>query len=336
MIIGRKYISGLMVVFYLLFSIVTPVSAEGSKSSSLTFSIPANTFCDQSHTLELSLNITNLSSSSSSVKLELNRYDGSSFTEAGTSYNGVSSSLVPGVDVTLSPLETAAYHVSFGSKLSNCEDRPFSGAFVAGSDGAAFVASGFVSGSLGGVPIIINNGSLWQYDGGDGENDDTPINTPIDVCSVENNNSLIHAMTSNSDQYGVATASSYDTYYDTQPFRAFDNSCSPWESANGEKSGWIQYEFFDAKVVNKYSIRMKQNDPAHGFLQSPNSWFFEAYDGQEWVVLDSQSNVKDWDRDITKEFSFQNSTPYNKYRLRITANNGGNLVNISEIGMMGY
>ncbi|RRJ65295.1 hypothetical protein EHV15_22070 [Paenibacillus oralis] len=336
MMIWRKCISGLMVVFYLLFSIVTPVSAEESKSSSLAFSIPANTFCDQSHTLELSLNITNLSSSSSSVKLVLNRYDGSSFAEAGTSYNGVSSSLIPGVDVTLSPLETATYHVSFGGKLSNCENRPFSGAFVAGSDDATFVASGFVSGSLGSVPIIINNGSPWQNDGGDGGNDGTPINTPIDVCSVENNDSLIHAMTSNSDQYGVAAASSYDTYYDTQPFRAFDNSCSPWESANGEKSGWIQYEFFDAKVVNKYSIRMKQNDPTHGFLQSPNSWFFEAYDGQEWVVLDTQSNVTDWNPDITKEFSFQNTTPYNKYRLRITANNGGNLVNISEIGMMGY
>lgn len=334
--INRKCLISSSILFYLLFCMsVLPVTAKESGSSSLAFSIPANTFCDQSHTLELSLNITNISSESTDIKLELYDFDGNPYTVEGSSYNGTTSTLIPGIKKTIKPLGSATYHVTFGGKQTNCEVRPFTGVFTTEGKDTSFVASGFVSGTLGSVPVIINNGAPWKNNSGESPGT-PPINKPVDVCSVENSDSIIHAMSSNSDQYGIARASSFNPNFDTQAFRAFDNTCYPWETKSGDKTGWIEYEFVNPKTVNKYSIRMKQNDPTYGYAQSPNSWVFEAYDGQNWIALDTQTNVTDWTPETAKEYSFKNTSSYNKYRLRITANNGGNLINISELGMMGY
>ncbi|MNW29850.1 hypothetical protein D3C74_67150 [compost metagenome] len=142
-------------------------------------------------------------------------------------------------------------------------------------------------------------------------------------------------MTSASDVYGKASSSSYDAAWDAQAWKAFDNSCSPFSTANLQKTGWLEYEFNTAKTVNKYSILMKVND-AHAYAQSPNSWVFEAYDGIKWVTLDTRTNVTKWEQLVYNEYPFTNTTAYHKYRIRFTENNRRNLICIAELGMMGY
>ncbi len=336
-----------VMVIVLLSGSVLPLHAKAAETTALqnmVFSIPANTFCDQSHMVELSLNITNLSKSEQGIKLEFLKADGTAFTMAGTSYNGIKSDLVPGSSVKVAPGHTGTYHFTFGGQTSNCDDRPFVGTWsTTGMGEAGLVASGFVSSSLYSIPIIINGGMVWNAVAASDNSTPTtpapapaPINQPVDGCSVTQTNSLIHAMSANQDVYGTATSSSIDTAWNTQPFRAFDNSCSPFSTQNGEIKGWLAYEFKDAKTVTSYSLQMKQNDSQHAFAQSPKAWVFEAYDGKGWVTLDTRSGVTNWTVSKANVYTVDNKQAYNKYRIRFLENNGGNLVCISEMGMMGY
>ncbi|MFD1886258.1 hypothetical protein [Paenibacillus wenxiniae] len=317
-------------------------AAETVAVQNMVFSIPANTFCDQSHMVDLSLNITNLSKSEQGIKLEFLKADGTAFAMAGTSYNGITSDLVPGSSVKVAAGHTGTYHFTFGGQTSNCDDRPFVGTWsITGTGEAGLVASGFVSSSLYSVPVIINGGMVWNAVGS--SNDTTPptpapvpINQPVDGCSVTQTNSLIHAMSANQDVYGIATSSSIDAGWNTQPFRAFDNSCYPFSTQNGEIKGWLAYEFKDAKTVTSYSLQMKQNDSQHAFAQSPKAWIFEAYDGKTWTTLDTRSGITGWTTSKANVYTIDKKQAYNKYRIRFLENNGGNLVCISEMGMMGY
>lgn len=278
-----------------------------------------------------------MGSSSVNVTLELYKMDGTKFVTPGTSYNGVRSTLIPDAAVTVAAYSTSFYHQSFGGLALDCNDRPFAGTITVSADSEVImVASGFVSGTLGNTPIIINGGEPWKV-GPSSDPADDPINDPVvDECSIVASDDLIPAMSSNTSEYGIASASSNDLTHNVQPFRAFDNACNNWSTAFGQTTGWLAYEFFSPKTVTKYTIRMKQGDPSHAFAQSPNSWIFEAWDGTNWIELDSQSNVTDWNLLTTKEFLISNTIAYSKYRIRFTANNGGSVVCISELGMMGY
>lgn len=320
------------------------VSEEEKKeenNASVVFSIPANTFCDRSQPVVMSLNISNLSNKSAKIKLDLSRNDGTAFTGEGSSYNGITSTLVPGSSIEVDALKTITYHVTFGGQQDNCDDRPFFGRITGETDGISFVASGFVSSSLGSIPIIINNGSPWDVsikEPIEPEPNPEPEETiPIDSCSITNKESLIHAMTTNISEYGTASSSSYDnSKWDSQPYKAFDNTCSPFATAYGQTTGWLEYSFKEAKTVTKYSIHMKQNDANHGYGQSPNSWVFEAFNGTDWVALDTQSNITKWSESTPNEYMIVEPGSYERYRIRFTKNNGGALITISELGMIGY
>ncbi|WP_411349522.1 discoidin domain-containing protein [Paenibacillus sp. WLX2291] len=334
----------------MLFSWLIPSQVQAADTVSavkrMVFSIPANTFCDQSHLVELSLNVTNLSNADQKVKLDFLKADGTSFVTAGTTYNGMTSELIPGSGVAVAAGHASTYHFTFGGQTSNCGDRPFTGILTtSGSSNAELIASGFVNSSLYSVPIIINGGMEWlsapQTDSTEPTTPTpvpapTPINQPVDQCSVTPVNSLIHAMTANQDVYGKASSSSYDTSWDAQAYHAFDNKCYPFSTKNGEIQGWLSYEFTDAKTVTSYSMQMKQNDSQYGLAQAPKSWVFEAYDGKAWVTLDSQTGIKTWTTDKANVYTIPNTTAYKQYRIRFLENNGGNLICISEMGMMGY
>lgn len=64
------------------------------------------------------------------------------------------------------------------------------------------------------------------------------------------------------------------------------------------------------------------------------SWTFEGWDGSEWIVLDTRSNLTDWARTVGKEFVFENTTAYKKYRINVSENCGHYILSIGEIEMM--
>ncbi|MBE9914762.1 discoidin domain-containing protein [Paenibacillus donghaensis] len=132
---------------------------------------------------------------------------------------------------------------------------------------------------------------------------------------------LIPAMTSNTSPSGVASASS-EWSTTTAAYRAFDGQAYyGWATKTGT-SGWVAYEFDTPTVVNKY--KLSSRSILNGSTEAPKDWTFEGWDGTQWVALDTQSGISNWQYGIKKEFSFTNEKQFKKYRLNVTSNNGYN------------
>jgi len=151
---------------------------------------------------------------------------------------------------------------------------------------------------------------------------------------------LIPIMTSNESEFGKASSSN-SWGKDTASWKAFDgvfnytngSTYSAWGTS--EKSGWLAYEFKSPKAISKYVMHNNGNWPE----LFPNTWTFEAWDGSNWIVLDSRSNVtvNDWKKKPEQSFTFENTNYYNKYRVNVTLTNSTrNIVNtaICELQMM--
>ncbi|MEC0183577.1 ran-binding protein 10 [Paenibacillus peoriae] len=160
---------------------------------------------------------------------------------------------------------------------------------------------------------------------------------------------LIPKMTSDTSPSGKVTYS--DAMGGLEGFRAFDGI--PSYSLNGSYtswgtssvSGWLSYEFDNAKIVNKYVLYFggyQTNNHTIG-AELPSTWTFEgSNDGKEWTVLDSKTNfnyLKDY-KPGKNEFDISNPQPFKIYKINVTKNNGGSggQVNLSihEMEIWGY
>lgn len=158
----------------------------------------------------------------------------------------------------------------------------------------------------------------------------------INVYGVTYTDDLIPTMTSNTAPLGIASASSeYSTFYHAafQAFNDVDNEYG-WGAANGTTTGWLAYEFPSNKIIRKYTLMSRKNSVTYA-TESPKNWTFEGYDGTNWVVLDTRTNITNWQMSVKKEFEFSNNTSYKKYRINVTANNGhASYLAIGEMEMM--
>ncbi|MEK3879144.1 discoidin domain-containing protein [Paenibacillus sp. FSL M7-0420] len=154
-----------------------------------------------------------------------------------------------------------------------------------------------------------------------------PLLTSAEESSTPKN--LIPIMTSNDAPTGHVTASSVwvsvDGIAHHQPFRLFDGDLTDvgWGTSQGNKSGWVAYEFDRPVVVNQYALLSRpwiEQDIYKG--ETPKDFTLDAWDGTNWIVLDSEVDITDWKPNVKKVFSFTNKNPYKKYRLNITDNNG--------------
>lgn len=126
-------------------------------------------------------------------------------------------------------------------------------------------------------------------------------------------NNLIPSMTSNDAPLGHATASSVwisgDGKAHHQPFRLFNGDMTDvgWSSKKDATSGWVAYEFNSPVVVNEYALLPRQtidyNDPLVNYKgETPKDFTFEAWDGTNWIILDSEANIIDWKTNVKKYF----------------------------------
>ncbi|WP_068984421.1 Ig-like domain-containing protein [Lysinibacillus xylanilyticus] len=149
---------------------------------------------------------------------------------------------------------------------------------------------------------------------------------------------LIPKMTSIESEFGKASSS--NNYISTPSWLAFDGELSYYKTdytawASTQETGWLAYEFTTPKAISKYVMHNSGTSPT----LFPNTWTFEAWNGSEWIVLDSQNNVttKDWAKNPEQSFTFDNNNYYNKYRINISKANGASgtaRVGICELQMM--
>ncbi|WP_432408578.1 hypothetical protein [Wukongibacter sp. M2B1] len=152
---------------------------------------------------------------------------------------------------------------------------------------------------------------------------------------------LIPEMTSNTAPSGIASASSF---YDNSlvPYMAFNHKGATFHGYWCSKSveSWLSYEFPQEKIVNKYTITQDYTNSDESVVNKrhPKNWTFEGLNEStnQWDVLDTRTNITDWKYNVKKEFSFNNSKGYKKYRINITENNGDSIYSaIGEMEMMG-
>jgi hypothetical protein len=149
---------------------------------------------------------------------------------------------------------------------------------------------------------------------------------------IFNEESAIPKMTTNELPSGEANASSSDGI-SFSPFKAFDGDVTTgWVS--GRDNGivtfpqWLSYSFPISKAISRYSLKAVAGSTS----DMPLDWSLQAFNGTEWVNLDSRQGVLFGD-DETKYFTFFNKDSYPSYRLNITNNSGGEYIRIGEFAL---
>jgi hypothetical protein len=87
------------------------------------------------------------------------------------------------------------------------------------------------------------------------------------------------------------------------------------------------------RVVTSYRVGSANDVPN----RDPRSWVLEgSNDGTTWTAVDTQTNQSFSGRQMLKSYNSSSTTTYNRYRFRVTANNGGAEFQMSELQLLGY
>jgi hypothetical protein len=123
------------------------------------------------------------------------------------------------------------------------------------------------------------------------------------------------------------------SYPEIDPNALIDNDPqSTWATYSGS-TGWISYDFGVEKKIEQYTITaLKHNSSL--INRTPKDWKFEGWNGSSWEVLHQVSGQTGWSLGEKRTFTFINNKGYTKYRLNVTANNGGDLLQFAELEMM--
>ena len=135
---------------------------------------------------------------------------------------------------------------------------------------------------------------------------------------------------------GTASASSENAPSESAA-QAFDSTtATKWfTGASAGPTGWLQYNFGAGVkwVVTRYDLSSANDEPG----RDPRDWQFQgSNDGTHWTTLDTQ-NAQSWEsRFLTKQYSVSAPGPYQYYRLNITAGNGADDIQLSEMVLNAY
>ena len=144
---------------------------------------------------------------------------------------------------------------------------------------------------------------------------------------------LTPKMTSNNAPSGEVTFSRQNNNDGNAAFRVFDKDNETRWSTGSSPSfpyGWVAYEFPSQQNICKYTIRAHLTNGS----SAPRNWAFEGWDGANYVILDEQNDIN-FSNGEYKEFTFNNSNHYIKYRLNVSLNGGAAFLGITELELMG-
>jgi len=129
---------------------------------------------------------------------------------------------------------------------------------------------------------------------------------------------------------GTATASSV-MYNHEDGSKGFDlDITTKWFAGDGNALGWLAYQFpgTTSHVVKSYSVTSGNDVPT----RDPADWELQGSDdGTTWVTVDQRAAQAFAARRQTNSYTCANTTPYNWYRLLVTANSGGTSLQLSEL-----
>lgn len=150
------------------------------------------------------------------------------------------------------------------------------------------------------------------------------------------NINLVPKMTSNTSPSGVASSSSIVTDERYFPYRAFNetnlDANDVWLTGNGVLTGWLEYKFNRAEIVNKYTIT--SINLTNSNLVSPVNWTIQgSNDGVNYTIIHEVIDENSWGVNQTKSFSFINQKSFKHYRINVTKVSGTSYVAIANFRM---
>ena len=90
---------------------------------------------------------------------------------------------------------------------------------------------------------------------------------------------------------------------------------------------WMQLTYPTAQKIGAYTITSGNDAPDRDM----KDWNLSgSNDGTNWTVLHTRMGETCPGRNMTKRYEFANTTAYTRYRIDLLANNGGNLLQVSE------
>ncbi len=107
---------------------------------------------------------------------------------------------------------------------------------------------------------------------------------------------------------------------------AFDSSTSTKWFSNAGAPYDLEYGFPYNVVVNRYVIVGSEI-----ITESPRDWQFQAWDGVDWINLQTITSQTGWAIRESRTYNLVNETPYEKYRILISANNGSTYTALTDI-----
>jgi len=95
-------------------------------------------------------------------------------------------------------------------------------------------------------------------------------------------------------------------------------------------SGWLQVRLAHPAVVVRYALTAANDAPE----RDPRDWRLQgSNDGTSWTTLDTRTGQDLGDRFQTTEYDAANSTAYTYYRLDVTANHSGGIVQLADLDL---
>lgn len=96
---------------------------------------------------------------------------------------------------------------------------------------------------------------------------------------------------------------------------------------------WVQLTFPSSRIIGAYTITSGNDAPERDM----KDWNLSgSNDGTNWTVLDTRADEFFSDRNMTKRYEFDNTAAYKMYRINVIANNGSNLIQVSEWRLITY
>lgn len=155
-----------------------------------------------------------------------------------------------------------------------------------------------------------------------------PINATGTILTPSDVGNAIPDMISDTAPSGTAAASSNNA----TAWQTMDRDPSTFWINTGGGTDWISYTYAAPKIIVGYSVQSPSGTPIGSepaVIRAPKTWAFEAFDGTNWIVLDSQFGQSNWSDSEIRYYRFNNTTAYIAYRINITAANGGSFLNVA-------
>ncbi|GAK42068.1 hypothetical protein TCA2_4560 [Paenibacillus sp. TCA20] len=183
------------------------------------------------------------------------------------------------------------------------------GAGGAGGGTSIGTSTGATNSSVGKIEFIVLEIANSKYLFQDGS--DIKKYMPYQPAVAGSNQ--IPRMTSYTAPSGAVSASAYHIQTGYAAWKAFDGTeTGVYQSPSGALTVWVEYDFQRPVLISKYVIHAGQNA---SYL--PLSWDFEGFDGENWIVLDSQDGQTNWVNGDIKSYLFSNTVSYNRYRINM-------------------